>query len=178
MQNCHSWEAKSFLSNSHCKAIGWGFFPLKYFTQCFYQNGSFFCLISVCSWPRPVLGARTAAVGSNGLNMSTVKDSSLIALVWGLFYALKCGAEPKRPQSTFLSKVRAPNSIPLQEGCLSAFLNQSLSQCFNVLCSCLEMAYIPPSKFPLKKLSLLQCLKNSMSHWKLIPQICVRRDAA
>lgn len=63
-----------------------GFF-LKYFRQCFYQNGSFFCLISVCSWPWPVLGARTAAVGSNGLNMSTVKDSSLIALVWGLFYA-------------------------------------------------------------------------------------------
>lgn len=86
MQNSHSWGAKPFLSNSHCRAIGWVFF-LKYFRQCFYQNRSFFCLISVCSWPWPVLGARTAAVGSNGLNMSTVKDSSLIALVWGLFYA-------------------------------------------------------------------------------------------
>lgn len=177
MQNCHSRRAKSSLSNSHCTAIGWVFF-LKYFRQSFYQNGSFFCLISLCSWPWPVLGARTAAVGSNGLNMSTVKDSSLIALVWGLFYALKCGAEPKRPQSPFLSKVQAQNNIPLQEGCLSAFLNQSLSQCFNVLCSCLEMAYIPLSKFPLKKLSLQRCLKNSMSHWKLIPQICVRRDPA
>lgn len=80
-----------------------------------------------CSWQWPLLGATTAAVGSNGLNMSTVKDSSLIALVWGLFYALIGGVEPKRPQYTFLSKVRAPKSISLQEGCLSAFLNQSLS---------------------------------------------------
>lgn len=50
MQNCHSRRAKSSLSNSHCTAIGWVFF-LKYFRQSFYQNGSFFCLISLCSWP-------------------------------------------------------------------------------------------------------------------------------
>lgn len=176
MQNCHSWKAKSSLSNLQCKAIY--VVLLNISDNAFIETGHSRVWPVCCSRRWPVPGARTATVGSNGLNMSTVKDSSLTALVWGLFRALIRGIEPERPQYTFLSKVQAPKSIPLQEGCLSAFLNQSLSQCFNVLCSCLEMAYIPLSKFPLKKLSLLQCLKNSMSHWKLIPQICVQRDPA